>query len=212
MKLVAGITGKNVDDVVDTLLKRCLVSPIDPDNLLVTDRYFLLIMLRANSLGPEVQVTATCTNEKCRKSGVFNLDLIKDYDVLPVKEGVKEPFEVTLPVSKFKITYHLTRGTDVKKTEQLIAKAVKDNPAEELGLTVSVACLIDTVNDTPVPDDQRVEIIDSLPARDFLALKKSIDANTPGMTTTTSKTCSSCGTSIEMGSPLSAAEFFYPLS
>lgn len=212
MKLVAGITGKNVDDVVDTLLKRCLVHSISPDSLLITDRYFLLIMLRANSLGAEVEVSAVCPNEKCKKLSVFKLDLVKDYDVLPVKEGVKEPFEVTLPISKFKVAYHLARGTDVQCTERLVAKLVKDNPAEELGFTASVASLIDTVNDTPVPEDQRLDVVDSLPARDFIMLKKHIDDNTPGMTTNAFKPCPACATTIEMGSPLSAAEFFYPLS
>lgn len=215
MKLVAGITGDNVDDVVDTLLKRCVVTNIDPQELLTVDRYFLLIMLRANSFGSGVNISVACPNTKCKKVSSLVLDLIKDYDVVSVKEGAKEPFQFELPVSKLVVTYRLPRGKDVKLIESTIdtIKAnTKEDTVGDMTLTAAVAMLINTINGVPVPEESRVEAVDSFPASDFLALKRDMDANTPSLTSSTTKKCTHCGNSIEVGSPLQSAEFFYPLS
>lgn len=215
MKLVAGITGDNIDGVIDTLLKRCLVTSIDPAELLTTDRYFLLIMLRANSFGSGVNITVRCPNAKCSRVNNLVLDLIQDYDLINVKEGASEPFEFELPSSKYKVTYHLPRGKDVKRIEALTA-AVKASTSEaEIGdnaLTVSVASLIDTVNGAAVPEEHRMAIVDSFSAKDFILLKRDMDSNTPGITSQTTKICAFCKGEIEVGSPLHSAEFFYPLS
>lgn len=215
MKLVAGITGKNVDDVVDTLLKRCVISNVDPDDLLTADRYFLLIMLRANSFGSGVNITVQCPHDKCKKINSLVLDLIKDYSVVSVKEGVKEPFRFVLPQSKLEVTYRLPRGKDVKLVEAMVAKIkseTKEDAIADNTLTVAVAMLINTINGVSVPEESRVAAVDTFPASDFFALKRDMDANTPMLTSSTTKKCLHCGNEIEVGSPLQSAEFFYPLS
>lgn len=215
MKLVAGITGDNVDDVVDTLLKRCVISNIDPNELLTADRYFLLIMLRANSFGSGVNISVLCPNAKCKKVSTLVLDLIKDYDIVSVKDGAKEPFQFTLPTSKLVVEYRLPRGKDVKLIDAMVEKIKKETPADDIGdmtLTAAVAMLINTINGVPVPEEHRVAAVDTFPASDFLALKRDMDSNTPALTSSTTKKCLHCGNNIEVGSPLQSAEFFYPLS
>ena len=215
MKLVAGITGDNVDDVVDTLLKRCVISNVDPDELLTADRYFLLIMLRANSFGSGVNISVTCPNPKCKKVSAHVLDLIKDYNVVSVKEGVKEPLQFALPISKLVVGYRLPRGKDIKLIDNMVKSIKSETKESSIGdptLTTAVAMLISTINGVPVPEESRVAAVDTFPANDFLALKRDMDANTPSLTSSTTKKCSHCGNEIEVGSPLQSAEFFYPLS
>ena len=215
MKLVAGITGKNIDDVVDTLLKRCVISNIDPNELLTADRYFLLIMLRANSFGSGVNISVVCPNQKCKKTSTLVLDLIKDYDIISVKEGAKEPLQFELPVSKVLVTYRLPRGKDIKLIDAMDETLKKEAPEGSVGdplLTTSVAMLINTINGVAVPEEFRVAAVDTFPAGDFLALKRDMDTNTPSLTSSTTKKCLHCGNEIEVGSPLQSAEFFYPLS
>lgn len=215
MKLVAGITGNNVDDVIDTLLKRCVISSVDPDDLLTADRYFLLIMLRANSFGSTVNITVQCPHEKCQKINSLVLDLIKDYSIVSVKEGVKEPFRFVLPKSKLEVSYRLPRGKDIKLIESAIAKIKKETPegtVEDMTLTTAVAMLVSAINGVEVPEGSRVAAVDTFPASDFFALKRDMDANTPMLTSSTTKKCLHCGNEIEVGSPLQSAEFFYPLS
>lgn len=211
-KLIAGLRGDNVDEIIDTLLKRCLVTQLDPDDMLLTDRFFLLLALRANSYGEEYNFDLTCAS--CTNTSKYKVKILSEFDTKYSNELDVEPFEVYLPVTKLKVKFRLLRGKDAKKVKSFVAnqskKGLIDSDGGDPGYVYRLAKHLVTVNDMRVDDIlTAMEVISNLPAKDSTIFKNAIDRVTPGMMTNIEKDCVACGFKIRTDLPMTA-EFFRP--
>jgi hypothetical protein len=209
VKLLAGMTGNNIDEVIDILVGRCLISKIPLSEMITTDRFFLLVMLRANSFGEAYKITTSCGI--CGKTGIYELKLPSDYEIEYTEDGAVEPFTIELPESKIKVSYRLPRGKDDKAAKEYIEREYKKNPAAigEVGLTFRVANLITAFNGEKVTAVEALPIVDNLPAKDFYALQAAFEKSLPGIVPRTTKTCVNCQAAMEVGLPIQAEFFRY---
>lgn len=207
-KLIAGMNGNNNEDVIDTLLKRCLVTKLDPDEMLTTDRFYLLLMLRANSYGEDYNFDLNCPH--CEKTSKYQVKIPGDFEIKYASTKDREPFTCKLPVSGLEITFRLLRGKDTRSirnyVDQETKRGIKDgNP----GYLFRTALQIKAVNGRPLDILTANELVSNLPAKDSAYLKGFTDKKTPGIVTSVNKNCNLCGKEISSDMPISA-EFFRP--
>jgi hypothetical protein len=99
---------------LDMILENCIKSDIDPNDLISSDRLYILFYLRGMSYGLDYDFSV-----KCYHCG-YNFEQTIDIDKLNVVEWTeetypKEPIVVELPMSGFKVEAHVMRGRDEVK-------------------------------------------------------------------------------------------------
>lgn len=210
VKLLAGMTGNNLDEVIDVLVGRCLVTKIPLSEMITTDRFFLLVTLRANSFGEDYPINAVCGN--CNKVSKVTLKLPSDYGIEYSPEDAKEPFTAVLPVSGYSVVFRLPRGRDEKLVQSFINKEYEKNKnaVGDVGLTYRIANLIVSINGQKIGSaEEALPIVDNLPAKDFFFLQDAYEKVTPGIIPVTIKECVNCEAAMEVGLPLTPS-FFRP--
>jgi len=150
---------------LDELLTSCWLETLDPgpyeepldwSKVLQGDRFFVLLMVRALSYGPEYAFSVTCESRGCRGRIHWELDLTQ----LPVRPLSDESrarflagnvFETTLPGALARATFHLATGADERRMAQS-RKAAGDRP-----LTTLLAARLDAIDgvDTMNFDDAK---------------------------------------------------------
>lgn len=209
-KLIAGIQGHNVDDIIDTILQRCMKTEIDPDDLLVTDRFYLLLMLRANSYGEEYGFELTCG--KCNKPSRHSVNIPSSFEITWADPDKPYPFIVELPQSKLSISFRLLTGKDTKSIKAAADKDEKKNlsgPGDSSFLYTLAKHIVAVNGKKPANFLVTLELVGRLSALDTRVLRDSFEEHTPGIIPVINVKCSFCGTEIETGLPISA-EFFRP--
>ena len=208
-KLIAGIRGHNVDDIIDTILSRCMKTEIDPDDLLVTDRFYLLLMLRSNSYGEDYNFELTCGS--CSGIGHYSVKIPSDFEVVTSNPADSYPFTITLPNSKLNITFRLLTGRDQKEIKLAAEKDEKKGVAGQGDPTYiyGIAKSILTVNGKKPNLLVALQLVERMSALDVNFLQEKIEEKTPGIIPVINKKCQKCGKDIETGLPISA-EFFRP--
>jgi len=208
-KLVAGIKGNNVDDVIDVILSRCLVTKITPEQLLVTDRFYLLFALRANSYGEDYKFDLTCPS--CESSAKYTVKIPGDLEVVPPVDNEVEPFYTTLPDSKLAIQFRLLRGKDTKVIKNYVEKEIKKGNYTDgdPGYIYRIAKHLVSVNGRALDMMTAMELVSRLSAKDCSFLKNQFDKRTPGLKTDIHVDCKICGKEITTDLPMTA-EFFRP--
>ena len=91
-KLLADMVESNVEKKYLALLKQVMTG-INPEELTLGDRAYILLWLRVNSYSSTVSVNLVCQN--CEDKIVVDIDLTK-INIKDVPEDFKEPKEVTL--------------------------------------------------------------------------------------------------------------------
>ncbi len=209
-KLIAGIRGNNVDDVIDTVLRRCLVTKLDPDEMLVTDRLYALMILRANSYGEEYNFDITCPY--CEIKSKYTVNIPSEFSIDYAADDAKEPFEIVLPVTGLNITFKLLRGRDSKDVKHYTEKELEQNGNKEgdPSLIYRLSRSILTVNGKTFDNIlTAIYFCEKLPIKDLRYFSMLIEEKTPGILLNVKKSCTTCGKKIETDLPITA-EFFHP--
>lgn len=101
---------KNNIDPINLLLTRC-TKGIEIENVIILDKLFLLLKIRALSYGNEYSTKITCPKCEYDSIATFNLDLLP---IEPFPDNYTDPIEVTLPVIKKPALVRLPRVSDEK--------------------------------------------------------------------------------------------------
>lgn len=197
----------NRTSVVDKVLTRCIVHPAVPIlDLLITDKYFLLMCLRSISYGAEYAFVQTCPScgidfkhEVMLPDGL-TLRMASDTDV--------EPFEVLLPLSKKKLSLRFLRCKDEVEIDRFVrdlpsGKAANGDPSYAYRLARHIALI----------DGQDVGILKALAfcetmiGQDSLTMRNAIAANETGIDFTIKVACPGCQKLIQTSLPFTEAFF-----
>lgn len=219
-KLLAGASG-DLSDVMDTIFKRCVVlnNGMAPDDFLSSDRFFTLLMLRANSYGEEYSFSVTC--DACGFDIGKTVLIPSDFEISYLEHGIREPIEVVLPRSKKRVGFRLPRGRDeasiAKYSEKMLGGGRKRrNVAKQQGdpsYTYRVALLIDTLDGIDVSDsrlmERKIEFVEGLIGEDSITLQTAIRDHDCGINTEMSERCPRCNRTNTFTLPFTA-EFFRP--
>ena len=136
-KLLAGSGNKMA--LADKVLQRCILSPCIPlRDMILTDKFYLLLVLRNISYGPEYQFQVKCST--CSTQFKRSITLPEGLGLKMAVDTDMEPFDVTLPQSAKVVSLRFMRGSDEEETEAFIkglpaAKSDEGDPAYEFKLS-----------------------------------------------------------------------------
>ena len=205
--LLVGMGEGQISDVFDAILSRCIASPeIDLGNMLLTDKFYLVLMLRANSYGSEYTFSISCP--KCRQDIEHTCQIPTDFEV---SEGEgEEPFSVSLPLSGKKVAFRLLRGHDEEEIERFSRREKSKSKDDNREYIYRLAKHILTI-DGKAPENIQVamEFISALVGLDSVELRNAMDDATPGVDTTLEVECKRCKRDFKVEMPFTAG-FFRP--
>ena len=223
-KMIASAGTNAGMSIIDTLINRCVqgAGTMKADDYLVGDRAYLIMAIRAVSLGEDYEFSLQC--ESCNTKFRHEVQIPEDLTVINLRDDFEEPIAVELPYSKWVVKLKLLRGKDEKDIARFSEKAYRNVNAEKQGdptYTYRIAKQIVSINPTPEDDEGEIvnEDMDSmkkicalyeqLPARDGVAIRNALSENDCGVDTDIEYKCPKCGYTGVMMLPMQI-EFFRP--
>lgn len=196
--------------ILTELIRSCLIEKsFDPADLLVSDRYALLLTIRAVGYGTEYEDSVTCSECEVVKPRVFDLAKfpIKRLDIDPIQPGVNL-FSFMLPKSGKSIKFRFLTGRDEEEMHVLGERQKKLGLVVDTNITSALIKSIVSVND--VTDRARIaKFVQNMPAQDSLALRKYMSDHQPGVLFRQEHTCPACGHVEEVNMPMGLG-FLWP--
>lgn len=194
------------------LMRACLVDrSIDPDSMIVGDRYALLAAIRVTGYGPHLQAQdVECSECGARTDRTFDIREfeLKRLEIDPIVPG-QNLFAFVLPRSKRKVEFRFMTGADEQdmhvadqRMKKLGAAAASDNVT---GMLVRTLVSVDGI-----ADPARVAgFVMNMSAFDSLALRSYMGDVQPGLEFKQKLACTACGHVEEVACPLDAG-FLWP--
>lgn len=90
------------------IFENCIASDIEAKDILLFDSNMLMFYLRQISYGDEYTFGVKCLNKMCNKDFKHTIK-ISEINFDSLNEDIKEPIEITLPVSKYTVGFVLPR-------------------------------------------------------------------------------------------------------
>jgi len=200
--------------LVTVILSRCIrrlgsISPVPAElvrRLLVTDRQYLLLRLRAITFGDEVQATARCPWVDCGKK----VDIDFSLQDIPVQESQAQGPLYTMqlsPEAAFKdeegeayraVTFRLPNGED----QEVVAPLVADDAAQ--AFAVLLGRCIQSIGPWEHPGEVLLRRLSPLAQQE---IKRQIEAVAPQVELTMEAQCPECGHDFTV--PFDPQEFFF---
>jgi len=202
-----GLVGK-LDAIIDTCCK-LPDTGFDKRDLLLTDRFAILLALRTKSFGAHYEFKWRCRH--CGAWSTAKVNIVEELDEKEGTEDTSEPIEIELPQAGVTVHCRFLRGRD----EEVVARNAKrmrmqSNDDEDQSYLIRLAIQLvskDGEEFTNILDRQR--FIEGLVANDLYLLEDAVSAVEPGVDTKLYYECDTCAGDNEMRMPFTA-EFFRP--
>lgn len=198
------------------MIEGCIVGTkpkVHVYDMCIGDFVFLLHKLRIVTYGSEYHLKVRCPNCKKFVSGVTDLN---NETLLEWDDSILDNLEFTLPKSgkKIKIKYTTPRMLDEIQAEKdrRLEKAGDNVPEYDIGLSLTLQYLIDTVDGEKLTPSKKETFVDQMPAYDlkFLLAKSEAVNEKVGLDTQIVVKCDQCGYDIVTSFRLEP-EFFNPV-
>lgn len=198
--------GKVLDRLLDSLIVN---KAIKQEEILSPDKNAIFIAIRRLSYGDDYPVTITCPS--CGTSNKVNINLsqfeFKNTDFSRHTKG-QNSFSFTFPDCKKTITYKLLNQIDEQAID-IELNNLKKISKEAIGdLTIRLKYLITSIDGNPDKTAIR-KFVDTLKAKDSLALRKSFKETIPELDKTIFFKCENCPYERRMDMPVEAS-FLWP--
>ena len=190
---LAQISHVNLERNFLSVLKRILQG-LDPKQLTLGDRQYIVIWEYINSYSEYVRVNAMCG--KCLELAEFNVDL-RTLNVMKLPEDFKQPQEVQLPISKEKAQLKLLTVGDKVESERLLEKGAD---------TYLYECACSVVCADPLA---QAEIMKSWHAKDIARVRLFQEQNKHGPLMLKSIKCPLCEEEVQIPVPF-RRDYFFP--
>lgn len=201
-KLLADRAAARAGSTFEKILAGCWLATTDPgiygvpeggaldwSKVLVADRFYALLQIRALTFGDEYAFSVQCQSAGCRERFEWSLNL-KDLPVAPLSETAKAAFkagnrfETKLPHDGRKVWFRLMTGAD----EVRAAGALRSG-RDGMLLTALALRIVEIEG---VPDGDRRKFLDEMEMADAAALLDSFDEADGGVETAIEVECPSC--------------------
>lgn len=215
-KLLAG--GRGGVGIIDSILKSCMPNlPLPVDELLLNDKYFMLLVLRAQSYGSRYRFPVKCDGCDRKFTHEVNLGFSVEgeeeentFSVRVLADDTVEPFEVKLPMSGDTIGFRLLRGRDEKQIQRFAeSAAAKGRQEGDPSYIYRRAKHIVTVNGEELDSFTAQAYVEEMIGGDSAAFDKAISDVDCGVDTGVKAECPICYEVNEFNLPMSS-EFFRP--
>ena len=201
-KLLSDRSAARTGATFEKLLAGCWTTTTDPgiydlpadgtmdwSKVLVADRFYTLLQIRALTFGDEYAFSVQCPSPPCRERFEWVLNL-QDLPVVPLSESSKTAFkagnrfETTLPRDGRKVWFRLMTGADEVRSAAVL-KARRDD-----ALLAAVAMRIIEIED--VADHDKRKFLDEIEMADATALLDRFDEADGGVETSIEVECPAC--------------------
>jgi hypothetical protein len=193
--------GLVIDKLLDSLI---LTDKVNSDDLVLGDKNAVMVAARILAYGPEYTCEVTNPNTGEVAECTFNL---ADCPFKKLPENLSDnKFEITLPISKKKVTFKLLTGKDEKLIDEELAASKKINSSVVPELTTRLRYAVVSVDG----DESQSTIntfVQNLLARDSIHLRKQISQMSPDIDMRQEAEIG--GESVKVDIPMTAT-FFWP--
>ena len=165
------------------------IGPLDWSKVLVADRFYTLLRIRALTFGEEYAFAVQCANAACRDRFEWALDLTQ-LPVTPLSDTARATFragnrfETRLPRDGRKVWFRLLTGADEVRASSVL-KTGRDGM-----LMTALALRILEIED--VPDHEKRKFLDEMEMADATALLDQFDEADGGVETGLEIECPAC--------------------
>lgn len=177
-KLIAEISSDNFEKKFNLVLKSVLRG-IEPEELTVGDRQFLMLWETIHSYNKVIQVTYEC--EHCWRTSNYGIDL-STLDVVQLPESFEEPFAIKLEECGQTINLRLLRVKDLIKVDDM--KRQNQN-------VWLYRYALSMVNDKPALEN--MEFLENLSTKDLMLIRAFHDKFVHGFDLRAKYECPKCG-------------------
>jgi len=204
-KILAGCWLSTTDAAIYDVPER---AALDWSKVLVADRFYALLQIRALTFGDEYAFAVQCQSASCRERFEWTLNL-KDLPVRPLSDAAKAAieagnrFETKLPHDGRRVWFRLMTGADEVRAASVL-RAAKD------GMLLT-ALALRIVEIEGVPDTDKRKFLDEMEMADAAALLDQFDEADGGVETSIEVECPSCMGVQEVQLPFERG-FFLPRS
>jgi len=212
--LLASANRDNMQRVISSVLDSCIKGDWDIGVLTAEDSYYLLVWLRANSYSPDYDIEIACPNCSPESTVPYVINLAS-LEVKYLEADVTEPFAVTLPKTKLKVSLKAVRRSDEVKAQERVGevrkyKGVKGDPSGLLRRSYSIA-RIEHPDGTEITDRLSIEnlCLSYLPSKDSLFIDEQLKQFAHGIDPNVEIVCKMCSKKFSTVLPPSI-EFFRP--
>lgn len=204
------IQGKDRMEIIDTIIKRCLLGlPVSYEDLLLPDVFYLLLAIRNITYGSTYKFNVKCP--ACGQDHLSKVELPTGLDLRCLSaEDDCEPYSTTLRKSGDEVTFRLLRVRDEKEIRKYsraqYSRSVQEgDPAYLFRLSLQLV----NVNGKELNAVKKLDYVESLHGTDSLSFRRAIEKRTFGPNLTLATCCPACGEEGEMRMPFDK-EFFRP--
>ncbi len=198
---------------LDRLFKALIVSPINYNDLLVSDKDAIMISARILAYGKEYPAEVICPQCSKNTKVVIDLTTIKDkvFDTTNITKG-KNEFTFKLPASKKDITFKLLTHQDELNIEAELKSMRKSNDEVDHELSTRLKYIITSIDGNPDRDHIREYVEHHFYSIDSKALRTYMRTVTPGPDMTFDFKCSNdeCGHEVAAMRFHPNVDFFWP--
>jgi len=190
-KVLLGGRKSQFGEVLDYIFKSCTDIKMDPQELLISDRTYLLFAIRSVSYGKQFSFPWKCAS--CGESSTHQMqDLLGDLRVDYYETGVSEPFSTTLP-SGSEIGFRMLRGSDERKLTRLVKADENSRNIGDPAYIPRLALYVVKIDGKEVDYLTAHNFILNLRVSDTSAFKSAIDKNSSGIYPMVDVSCMHCG-------------------
>ena len=206
-------TNSKLEKALDRVIDSCLRLPpgVKHSDLLYTDGFYALIAQRIFTYDPKFQSEFKCGD--CGTKNKVWIDLLEDLNPILPKEGASEPIEVHLPKSGIPLTLKLLRRKDAASANKYSKTKLDKSPMAadfgDPGFSYRLALQIVTIDGEKTGMGEKLVWVDSLHAKDLMALENTLEDHTSGVDPVVTKDCQRCGEESKFVVPMNI-EFFRP--
>lgn len=181
--------------VISKIFDSCVSCPVDHQELVLGDRMFLLLQIRAVSYGREYEYPFKC--DECTKKSYGLIDL----DNMPLRhpkdDNKEDPskFVVKLPVLGNELGLRLLIGRDEESIQRYVQQmtARTRGRGSDVEYIYRLARRIDTIDGQQVGIREAMEFVETIKGEDSLHLRDEISDHDVGPELEVEPTCSHCG-------------------
>ena len=201
--------GKQLTHIIDTMMAKCVVTDVVPmDEYLITDRFYIMFMLRAHSYGHGYKFRHRC--QDCGQSSHRKVHIPKDFRIKYLDPENTEPWDVTLPVCGTTVSYRMLRHKDEVEIARLVKQQERNSQVvsgDDPTYDQSLARRIITVNGEQIGMREKLEFVNALVGKDSYILRDHFDKTDCGLDTEIEMECPKCGSDYSEVLPITA-DFF----
>ena len=153
---------KNKTQAVNLLISRCVEEDLDPRQLIPQDKIFIIIHIRALSVGTNYDISITCGN--CEKVSNLGIDVLNTFNCDYPEAPIEGTVEVFLPTIKKTALVRRASSSDLESNQDALYNRLWQY-VKAIDGREETAVIMAVVNKLPIKDVHT--IIDALSCEDI---------------------------------------------